>query len=92
MANIKSAKKRVITNEKRRQRNVARRTDIKTATRSVVDALEANNAQEAKDLLRVAEAKIARAGGKGVFKKNTVSRKISRLAKKVARALKGQTA
>ena len=92
MANIKSAKKRAKTNEKRRQINVTRRTDLRSATKKVVDALEANNLDEAKSLLRNVESKIARASSKGVVKKNTASRKISRLAKKVARALKEQTA
>lgn len=86
MANIKSAKKRAKTNEIRRKKNVARRSDIKSATRKVLDALQANDVEKAKTFLKEAEAKIARAQGKGLFKKNTASRKISRLAKKVAQA------
>lgn len=88
MANIKSAKKRAITNEQNRQRNVQRRSDIKTATKKVLAALEANDVIMAQDLLRQAESKIARAKGKGVLKSNTASRKVSRLAKKVASAAK----
>ena len=86
MANIKSAKKRVKTNEKRRQRNVARHSDVKTAVKKVLTALQGGNAEEAKILLRTAESKISRAEGKGLFKKNAASRKVSRLAKKVAAA------
>jgi len=86
MANIKSVKKRVITNEIRRQRNVARNSDMKTATKKVLVALDEGNIEEAKDSLKVAESKIARAKGKGLLKKNTASRKVSKLAKKVAAA------
>ncbi len=86
MANIKSAKKRVKTNEKRRQQNVARRSDIKTATKKIEAALEAKDVSLAKELLRVTESKIARAAGKGLFKKNTAARKVSKLAKRVAAA------
>ena len=88
MANIKSAKKRAKTNEIRRQQNVARRSDVKTTARKVLLALEANDVVAAKALLREAESKIARAKGKGILKKNTAARNISRLAKKVYQAAK----
>ena len=86
MANIKSVKKRVVTNEIRRQRNVARNSDLKTASKKVLTALDEGNVEVAKDLLKTAESKIARARGKGLLKKNTASRKISQLSKKVAAA------
>jgi small subunit ribosomal protein S20 len=86
MANIKSAKKRAKTNEIRRKRNVARRSDIKSGAKKVLDALAANEVENAKTFLREVEGKIARATGKGLLKKNTAARKISRLAKKVAQA------
>lgn len=86
MANTKSTKKRTITNEKRRMRNVARRSDVKTACKKVIVALESNNVEQAQQLLSVAVSKIARAKGKGIFKNNTAKRKISRLSKKVAAA------
>ena len=86
MANIKSAKKRAKTNELRRMRNVARRSDVKSATRKVLDALAANDVESAKTFLKDAESKISRAKGKGLYKKNTAARKVSRLAKKVALA------
>ena len=47
MANIKSQKKRIITNEKARLRNRAVRSELKTATRAVHDAVEAKNGAEA---------------------------------------------
>ncbi len=90
MANTKSTKKRTKTNEIRRIRNVARRSEIKTIVKKVLDAVEKKEVVAAKDLLKNAETKIARAAGKGLFKKNTASRKISRLAKKVASLAKAQ--
>ncbi len=86
MANIKSAKKRAKTSEVRRRRNIARRSEIKTVTKKVLEALANDNIDDAKKLLRTVESKIARAKGKGVFKKNTASRKVSLLAKKVSAA------
>ena len=89
MANIKSAKKRAKTNEVRRNRNIARTSDIKTSTKKVLDALAASNVETAKELLREVESKVARAHGKGMVKRNTASRKIGRLAKKIAKAARG---
>ncbi len=84
MANIKSAKKRAIQSETRRQRNIARKSAVKTAIKKVITALQNNEIDLAKDLLRQAESKLARAKGKGVLHANTAARKISRLAKKVS--------
>jgi small subunit ribosomal protein S20 len=87
MANLKSAKKRIKQTEKRRLVNLSRKTSFKTAVRKVLDSLKRNDAiDETKKLLREAEAKIARARGKGVLHRNTAIRKISRLAKRVAQA------
>lgn len=86
MANIKAAKKSAKTSEFCRERNNARQSEVKSATRKVLDALAAKDIEGAKVLLREAEAKIARARGKGLFKDNNAARKISRLAKKVALA------
>lgn len=86
MANIKSAKKRAITSVKRHDQNVARKSEIKTLSRKVAAALLANNLVEAKDCLRDVASKIARAGSKGVLRKGAASRKISRLALRVAQA------
>ena len=84
MANIKSAKKRVLQNEKRRLINCARRSSIKTAVKKVVVAIDAGEKKEAITVLfNDAQSQIARARGKGLLHKNTASRKIARLAKKV---------
>ena len=86
MPNIKSAKKRDKQSKKRNLRNVARKSDIKTAIRKVKDAIEGGDATLAKQLLKDAEAKMARAAGKNVLHKNTARRKTSRLAKSVSEA------
>ncbi len=86
MANIKSSKKDIITSEKARQRNVACRTAVKTARRKVLDAIAANDIEKAKVLFSDAESMIASASKKGIIKKETASRKISRLAQHVKAA------
>lgn len=86
MANIKSAKKRAKQSEKRRQKNLTRLSDIKTAQKKVLDALEKNDLTRAKELFKDVEAKLARAKSKKVLHSNTTSRKISSLAKKISAA------
>jgi small subunit ribosomal protein S20 len=83
MANIKSAKKRAKTNEKRRTINVSRRSDIKTAMKKVLDVVTTGDTQLATTLFRATASKISRAASKGVLKNNTASRYISRLARKL---------
>jgi len=89
MANIKSSKKDIITSEKARQRNVSCRTAVKTARRKVLDALAANDLEAARTLLQAAESLIAKAGKRGVFKKKSASRKVSRLSHRLVEAVKG---
>lgn len=86
MPNITSAKKRVRQIAKRQIVNSARKSDIKTAIKKVYAALEGNDIEQAKILLKEAESKIARARGKGLLHANTASRKVSRLAQKVSSA------
>ena len=87
MANIKSAQKRVRQTIKKSKVNLARRTAIKTALKKVHVALENNvDASKVQELLRDAQVKLARAKGKGVMHANTASRKLGRLAQKVAAA------
>ena len=83
MANKKSAKKRVLTNKKKHLQNVSRKSDIKSTTKKMLVALENKDVSVAKDILKSVVAKIARAAGKGILKKNTASRKISKLTRKV---------
>lgn len=92
MANIKSAIKRARQDEVKRERNLSRRSSLKTAVKKVLVALEAGDTEKAQTLLREAEAKLARAAGKGTIHKNTAQRKTSRLAKKVAASVKQKVA
>lgn len=83
MANIKSAKKRIKVIETRTARNKATKSRVKTAIKKVDAAVAANDKEAAKAALTAATSEIAKAAGKGVYHKNTASRKISRLSKAV---------
>ena len=87
MANTKSAKKASKRSEKNRVKNLTRRTAIKTAVKKVLVAIEKGESVETtQTLLSDVAARLARAKNKNVMHQNTVSRKLSRLAKKVAHA------
>lgn len=83
LANIKSAKKRILVAETRAARNKAIKSEVKTAVKKVDAAVAAKDAEAAKANLRVAIATMSKATSKGVYHKNTTSRKISRLTKAV---------
>ena len=83
MANIKSAKKRVITSQKRAERNKAIRSKTKTAIKKVYAAIDAGDQAAAKEALRLATVELDKASTKGVYHKNMTSRKVSRLAQAV---------
>jgi small subunit ribosomal protein S20 len=86
MPTIVSAKKRAKQDLVRRTRNNSRTTAMRTAIKKVMLALEGNDIENAKLLLRDAESKIMRAKGKDIMHRNTAMRKVSRLAQKVAKA------
>ena len=92
MANSKSAKKCVLQNEKRRIKNCARRSAIKTAVKKVLTAIESTDLNNVETLFNEAQAKIARAKGKRLLHPNTAARKVSRLAKKMNAAKKAAAA
>ena len=83
MANIKSAKKRVITSQKRAERNKAIRSKTKTAIKKVYAAIDAGDQTAALQALKLATAELDKAQTKGVYHKNMTSRKVSRLSKAV---------
>lgn len=83
MANIKSAKKRILVNRKKADINKAVKTKTKTMIKNVEAAVAAGDKDLAQTSLNKAVAQIQKANVKGVLKKNTSSRKISHLAKKV---------
>ncbi len=79
MANIKSAKKRILINRRNAARNKAIRSRVKTAVKKVNAAIAAHDRPAAEAALTGAISTIERAVSKGVFHKKTASRKISRL-------------
>ena len=83
MAHSKSSKKRVYIGERNRIRNQAVKSRVKTFVKKVLVAVDANNVDEAQTALSVAYKELDKAVTKGILKKNTVSRKKSRLAAKV---------
>lgn len=83
MANIKSQKKRILTNEKARQRNAAVKSELKTAIRAVNTAVVAEDKAAAETALVVAGRKIDKAATKGVLHKNNAANHKSAIAKKV---------
>ena len=83
MANTLQAKKRVRRNARRQEINKARRSRIRTFVKKVELAVEAGNADEAKEALKAAQPELMRGVTKGVLHKKTASRKVSRLAKRV---------
>ncbi len=85
MAIIKSAKKRILVNRTKAERNKAIRSSVKTAVKKVYTAIEANDADAAKAALLNATSVIDKATSKGVYHKNYASRKVSRLNKAVAK-------
>lgn len=83
MANIKSAKKRILVNQKKAMRNKSIKSATKTAVKKVEAAIAAKDLEAAKTALIKATSQLCKAVSKGVYHKNTVSRKISRLSKAV---------
>ncbi|MBV8799950.1 MAG: 30S ribosomal protein S20 [Alphaproteobacteria bacterium] len=84
MPNIASAKKRVRTAKKRTEMNHARKSRVRTFTRKVEEAIAAGKKEAAVQALKAAEPEIMRGVSKGVIHKNTGSRKVSRLAHRIA--------
>ena len=83
MANTDQSKKRARQSEARYAVNKARRSRIRTFLRKVEEALASGNQEAAALALKNAQPELARGVSKGVMHKNTVSRKISRLASRV---------
>ena len=84
MANIKSAKKRILVNQTKAARNKAIRSKVKTSIKKVEAAITAGDKAAAQAALIAATSEIDKAASKGVYHKNTASRKVSRLSKAVA--------
>ena len=85
MANIKSAKKRILTSQKKAAANKAVKSGVKTAIKKVHAAVEFGDKAAAQAAVKAAEATIDKAASKGVLHKNNASRKVSKLASSVAK-------
>lgn len=83
MANIKSAKKRILVTKTKNERNKAIKSNVKTAVKKVFAAVEAGDKAKANAALVEATSVIEKAASKGVFHKNTAARKVSAIAKAV---------
>jgi small subunit ribosomal protein S20 len=83
MANTSSAKKAVRQIERRTAVNKSRRSQMRTFMRKVEEALASGDSSAADAALKVAAPLMMRAAQKGIVHKNTASRKVSRLSKRV---------
>jgi len=84
MANTPQAKKRIRRNANRASINHARISRIRTFVKQVESALAAGKKKEAAEALKMAQPELARGVARGVMHKNTASRQLSRLSKRVA--------
>ena len=80
MANIKSAKKRILVTATKTERNKAIRSKVKTSIKKVEAAIAAGDKAAAAEALNNATIEISKAASKGVYHKNNAARKVSRLA------------
>lgn len=85
MANIKSQKKRVLTNAKAAERNKSIRSTVKTAIKKVHEAIAAGDKDAAATTLQAANRELDRAASKGVIHKNQAANRKSGLAGAVAK-------
>lgn len=83
MANIKSAKKRILVNRTKAERNKSVRSSVKTAMKKVLAAVEGGDKAAAEAELKAATKAIEMAASKGIYHKNNAARKVSRLSKAV---------
>jgi small subunit ribosomal protein S20 len=84
VANIKSQKKRNLTNEKRRQRNKSVKSEVKTSVRRFRDAADAGDAAKASALAKDATRALDKAASKGVIHKNQAANRKAAIAKRAA--------
>ena len=80
MANIKSQKKRILTNETARLRNQSVKSALRTAVRGFREAIDAGEKEKAAELLSTTSRKLDKAASKGVIHKNQAANKKSALA------------
>ncbi len=87
MPNIKSAKKRVLVNNKKTEQNKAIRSEVKTEIKKIDQLVKENRLEEAKAALSKAFAVIDSACSKNIYHANNASNKKAKLAKKISNAM-----
>jgi small subunit ribosomal protein S20 len=83
MANIKSAKKRILQTERRSLVNSSRRSKMRTDVKIVEQEIAAGNVEAARAAFEIAQPRLMRSAQKGLMHRNTASRKLSRLSKQI---------
>lgn len=83
MANHKSAKSRIVRNNKRAVINGARRSRVRTFIKKVETEILGGSKEQAAAMFKTAESELMRAVNRGIFKLNTAARTIARLSKKI---------
>lgn len=87
MANIKSAKKRILITQKKTALNKSKKTEIKTYIKKFDNAVASEEFDEAKALLKVIDKKLKKAAHHNILHKNGAARKVSRLTKRLNSAM-----
>ena len=85
LANIKSAKKRILVIETKTLRNKMIKTKVKTLIKKLEAAIVAGDKAQAQERLKLAVSEINKAASKGVYHKNNAARKVARLSKAVSK-------
>ena len=88
MANCKGAKKRILVNERNRQRNISVKSKVKTYTKSAMDAIDAKDAEGIAKAVPEALSAIDKAASKGVIHRNSAARRKSTLQRLAAESTK----
>lgn len=83
MANLLSSKKRIKQNVKRQERNRARKSELKSATRKIMDTIHQGDLQSAQDQFQSITKMLDQIASKGTLHRNNASRNKSRLAKRI---------
>ena len=83
MANTPQSKKRARQNERKLEVNKARRSRIRTSLKKVEEAITSGDKSAANTALKSAQPELMRGVTKGVYKKNTAARKMSRLSSRI---------
>lgn len=83
MANIKSAKKRILIINKKTEVNKSRKSEIKTYIKKFESALSEGNYEKAQEYLKICEKKLYQAAAKNAVHRNAAARKVSRMTRKL---------